>query len=117
MGFRYNPWREWSGLLFRCFNDFFSRPSAIEFLQLIDLQGASIAGAGASYFLLDQKVGKKSRPVHHVGWSPLKRLSAAGRAPSSLPGLTKPLRLFTNRHAERAEVFLLNINLGVRMVF
>ncbi len=86
-------------------------------MQLIDLQGASIAGARASYFLLDQKVGKKSRPVHHGGRSPLKRLSAAGRAPSSQPGLTKPLRLFTSRHAERAGVFLLNINCGVRMVF
>ena len=98
-------------------NDFLSWPSAIEFLQLVGLLGASIAGAGASYFLLDQKVGKKSRPVQPVGWSPLKRLSAAGRAPSSLPGLTKPLRLFTNLHAERAGVFLFYGDLGVRIVF
>ena len=59
-------------------NDFFSWPSAIKFLQLIDLQGASIAGARACSFWLDPKGTKRSRPVQPVVWSPLKRLSAAG---------------------------------------
>ena len=54
---RLNRRRSANVVLF-CLNDFFSWPAAIKFLQLIGLQGASIAGAGLVPFGLTQKEPK-----------------------------------------------------------